>query len=82
MANRTRQGWIAPKPSGCSYIVNGEKPTGVFVQYIPRGVTSLEYAGSGTAAGDGFELPNDPDFLRDIASAINLLASEIEANRP
>lgn len=79
MLSKTRNGWIAPKPDKCRYIVNGKHPTGVFIQYIPRAVTSLEYAGSGVEAGDGFELPSDPTFLRDIAAAINSLADEIES---
>jgi hypothetical protein len=81
MPKKTRQGWVAAKPSDCEYFVNGEQPTGVFVQHIPRGVTSLEYAGSGIVAGHGFKLPTDPAFLRDIAAAISRVADEIENGR-
>lgn len=81
MPVKTRQGWIAPKPEGCRYEVNGEHPSGVFVQHIPRAITSLEYAGSGADAGEGFELPSDAAFLRDIAAAINRVADEIEKGR-
>lgn len=78
MPKKTKQGWVAPLPGSVQYRVNMQQPTGVFVQFIKGSNPSLQYAGAGTAAGPGFELPYDADFLRDIADALNRVADEID----
>lgn len=79
MPIKTKNGYVAPKPEDETYMVNKTEPSGVFVQNIRGGKTTLEYAGTGTATGECFVLPQNPDFLRDIAAAINAAADDIDS---
>jgi hypothetical protein len=88
MAKRISTGIICPTTAAHEYFVTtyGKdkktyKPTGVFLAGNKQGLKmTLEYAGINGAL-DGFHLPRDPEFLRDIAKAFEMIADEIEEYR-
>ena len=88
MAERIAKGIICPTPEDCAYSVTTYgrvdktyNPSGVFLSGNKQGYRmTLEYAGINGEL-DGFHLPSDPEFLRDIANAIEMIADEIEEYR-
>ncbi len=87
MAEKLSRGIICKKPKGYDYKIEHVvkkkelklEPTGVFVSGHPSTSYRLEYAGlTGDIQPDGFQLPHDADFLRDIAAALSMAAAEID----
>ena len=74
MAEKTKNGWVAPI-SGWQTQAR-QKPAGILIDG-GRGNVWLNYAGMGDAPRDGFELPSDPEMLRDIAEAIRRFADDL-----
>jgi hypothetical protein len=88
MAHRAANGWIAPMPEELEFSVQAygrrrelrgreHRPTGIFVHEGNR--VYMDYAG--VTSYWTFELPSDPDFLRDVADALRKLARDIDRRR-
>lgn len=85
MAHSAANGFIAPFPDDCDFTVKEHKrpiqkktykPTGVFVHGKTSPRVYLNYAG--VESSWSFELPSDPYLLREVAQALELMASDIE----
>ena len=89
MVHRAANGWIVPLPEALGFsipvhrptrIIEGREhhPTGVFIHGSQR--VYLNYAGVDGCYWE-FDLPNDPEFLRDLADGLRKVAREIDERR-
>lgn len=88
MAHKVANGWIAPKPDSCELTAIDEKTgkrvrsTGLFLHTDFVSTVYFNFAGlpEGSTAED-FRLPAHAEFLREVAEAIQLAATDIDKFR-
>lgn len=88
MAHKAADGFIAPRPTKSEFTVieyldNGRekrrRPSGIFVHGNRGNGIFLNYAGLKSSSLSAFKLPSDPQYLRDIATALEMMADELES---
>ncbi|WP_375455496.1 hypothetical protein [uncultured Methylobacterium sp.] len=88
-AHKAANGFIAPFPGDADFTIvehgkrgkeTTHRATGVFIHGDSMAGIYMNYAGI-SSAWSTFELPNDPDLLREVAAAIELMADDIETPR-
>lgn len=73
---RTRTGWVAQRENENQWSIEGDEAAGIFI--VPTvGWTYFHYAGTHNDdnAGPQLQIPTDPTLLREMAEALEELAS-------
>jgi hypothetical protein len=75
-ALKVRAGYVAPLPENTSFRIDGKKPSGLYINGGLGLRVFLQYAGIDHPAM--FDLPQDTEVLRSLASAIRQFADDPE----
>lgn len=74
---RTKTGWVAQAEGAKSFSIEGKRAQGVYLNYT-RARLYLYFAGMDGPDNEASVLPPDPALLRELATALDEAADELE----